>query len=74
MFQLHYLQYKIDTASRYVLIQIWSFCTCRKASCGGCFAYLCIEKLAFVDYLCTAPKNPLSTGLEFVRSILGLSA
>ena len=58
---------KIWSRLRYVLIQIWSFCAGRKPSCGGFFAYVCIENLAFVDYLRTAQKNPLSTGLEFVR-------
>ena len=38
-----------DLSLRYVLIQIWSFCAGRKPSCGGLFAYVCIEKLAFVD-------------------------
>ena len=44
---------------RYILIKIWSFCTGRKTSCGGFFAYMCTEKLALVDYLRTAQKNPL---------------
>ena len=39
------------------MIQIWSFCAGRKPSCGGFFAYVCIEKLAFVDYLRTAQKS-----------------
>ena len=33
---------------------------------GGFFACVCIERLAFVDYLRTAQKS-VSTGLEFVR-------
>ena len=41
---------------RYVLIQIWSFCAGRKTSCSGIFAYVCTEKLSFVDYLRTAQK------------------
>ena len=41
---------------RYVLIQIWSFCAGRKTSCGGIFAYVSTEKLAFVDYMRTAKK------------------
>ena len=45
--------------ARYVLIQIWSFCVGHKTSTGGFFAYVCTEKLAFVDYMRTAPKNPL---------------
>ena len=40
------------------MIQIWSFCAGRKTSCSGIFAYVCTEKLAFVDYLRTAQKNP----------------
>ena len=40
------------------MIQIWSFCAGRKTSCSGIFAFVCTEKLAFVDYLCTAQKNP----------------
>ena len=51
---------------RYVLIQIWSFCVGRKTSCTGIFAYVCTEKLAFVDYLRAAQKS-ICTGLEFVR-------
>ena len=51
---------------RYVLIQIWSFCAGRKTSCGGIFAYVCTEKLAFVDYLRTAQKS-ICTGLDFVH-------
>ena len=45
--------------ARYVLIQIWSVCVGRKTSTGGFFAYVCTEKLAFVDCRRTAPKNPL---------------
>ena len=45
--------------ARYVLIQIWSFCVGRKTSTGGFFAYVCTDRLAFVDYMRTAPKNPL---------------
>ena len=40
------------------MIQIWSFFAGRKTSCGGIFAYVSTEKLAFVDYLRTAQKNP----------------
>ena len=40
------------------MIQIWSFCAGRKTSCRGIFAYVCTEKLYFVDYLRTALKNP----------------
>ena len=55
-------------AARHVLIQIWSFCVGRKTSTGGFFAYVCTaEKLAFVDYMRTAPKKSIDTGLEFVR-------
>ena len=43
--------------SRYVLIQIWSFCAGRKTSCSGIFAYVCTEKLSFVDYLSIAQKK-----------------
>ena len=43
--------------TRYVLIQIWSFCAGRKTSCSGILAYVCTGKLAFVDYLRTA-QNP----------------
>ena len=39
------------------MIQIWSFCAGRKPSHGGFFAYVCIEKFAFVDYLRTAQKS-----------------
>ena len=31
-------------------------CAGRKRSCDGFFAYVCTEKLAFVDYLRTAQK------------------
>ena len=38
------------------MIQIWSFCAGRKTSRGGYFAYVCTEKLAFVDYMRKAQK------------------
>ena len=46
----------IQTAWRYILIQIWSFCAGRKTSRSGMFAYVCTEKLAIMDYLRTAQK------------------
>ena len=50
------LRLLIDCSVRYVLIQIWSFCAGRKTSCSGIFAYVCTEKLSFVDNLRTAQK------------------
>ena len=47
---------RLKNPTRYVLIQIWSFCAGRKPSCGRFFAHVCIEKIAFVDYLPAAQK------------------
>ena len=50
------IKFRGEITLSYVLIQIWSFCAGRKTSCGGMFAYVSTEKLAFVDYLRTAQK------------------